>query len=372
MCGRERFLNVIEYKAVDKVPNYEMGVWGQTAEQWEKEKLPPFTLHYDWFTGEEYFDMDYREFIPVNYGMLPLFEEEILEQTERYIIKKQSNGIVTKALIEGTVRNTRLSMDQYLSFPVNTLEDFHNLKKRYKVNLPARYPLYWKKQIKSWKTRDHVLVLGKNCAAGGFYWTAREWMGTENLSYAWYDQPKLMHEMMEFIADFIIEVSRPIVEEVDLDYFNVSEDLAMKNGPLLSPEIFKKFIFPHLKRLVDFFKFHGTKYFTLDTDGNFEVLIPLFMEAGVDLTWPLERAANMDPLYLRKKFGKSLKLMGGVDKRELAKDKKNIKKHLESLIPLIEEGGYIPTIDHTVQPGVSWENFCYYMDLKKSLLLERN
>ena len=76
----------------------------------------------------------------------------------------------------------------------------------------------------------------------------------------------------------------------------------------------------------------------------------------------------MDPVYLRKKFGKSLRMLGGVDKRVLATDKKNIKKHLEQLRPVVEEGGYIPTVDHTVPPDVSFENFCYYMELKQKLL----
>jgi len=368
MTGREKFLNTMAYRPVDKVPNYELGVWGQTAERWEKEGLSPYTLHYDWFTGEEYFNMDYREFIPVNYGMLPPFEEKIIEKTERYEIKRHSNGIVSKTLLVGMTRGTAGSMDEFISFPVENEKDFKDLKKRYNPYLPVRYPPYWREKVREWKKRTYVLTLGKNCAAGGFFWRAREWMGTINLSYAWYDKPSLVAEMMEFFADFTIEVSRPIVEKVELDYFNISEDLAMKNGPLLSPETFKKFIFPYLKKLVDFFKSHGTKYFSLDTDGNCEVLIPLFLDAGVDLIWPLERAAGMDPVYLRKKFGKSLRMLGGVDKRVLATDKKNIKNHLEQLRPVVEEGGYIPTVDHTVPPDVSFENFCYYMELKQKLL----
>jgi uroporphyrinogen decarboxylase len=45
-----------------------------------------------------------------------------------------------------------------------------------------------------------------------------------------------------------------------------------------------------------------------------------------------------------------------------------VKAHLRELIPLIEQGGFIPTIDHTVPPDVSWDDFRYYMDAKRSLL----
>ncbi len=369
MTSRERFFAVMEYRTPDRVPNHEVGVWGQTIDRWQQEGLNIYDLHWDWFTGEEYFDMDPREYIPVNFGMIPTYDVEVLEKTDRYEIIRHANGVVTKALTEGTARGTRASMDQYLRFPVENKEDFAELKKRYNPHLASRFPAQWKEfRRKGWENRDHVLVLGRNCSTLGFYWRAREWMGTENLSYAWYDQPDLMHEMMEFIADFTIEVSKPILEEVTPDYVFINEDMSMKNGPLLSPRTYKEFIFPHMKRLVDFYKSKGVPYILVDTDGNCEVLIPLLMDAGVDGIWPLERAADMDPIEIRRKYGKQLRLWGGVDKRELAKGKEAIDAHLRSLAPLVEEGGFIPTVDHTVPPDISLENFTYYMKRKMELL----
>jgi hypothetical protein len=369
MTGRDRFIGTMEYAPVDSVPNYEVGVWEQTIQRWEGEGLNPYALHWDWFTGEERFGMDAREFIPVSYDMMPPFERVVIEATDRYEIFQDTNGIIRKALLEGTVRGQRMSMDQHLKFPVETPEDFRQLRKRYEAALEGRYPAQWKTiNLPGWKTRDHVLVLGRNVAAGGFFWRAREWMGTENLSYAWYDYPEMMHEMMGFYADFTIEVSRPILEETDVDYFNLSEDLSMKNGPLLSPATFRTFIRPHMERLVSFLKANGVRYVTLDTDGNPEALIPDFLDIGIDLLWPVERAAGMDPVALRKKFGKSLRLSGGVDKRVLTEDRGAIDAHLEALRPLVEEGGFFPGVDHLVPPDVSYDNFCYYMERKRALL----
>lgn len=369
MTSRERFYSVMEYRSKDRVPNWEAGVWGQTVDRWASEGLDIRDLHWNWFTGEEYFGMDGREYILVNYEMIPEFEPEILEQTERYLIKRHASGVVTKALLEGTARGTRSSMDQYLEFPVRDLASFRELKKRYDPANLSRYPAQWREiMLKGWQNRDHVLILGRNCSTLGFYWRARKWMGTETLSYAWYDQPKLLHEMMEFIADFTIEVSRPILEEVSPEYVMISEDMAMKNGPLLSPDTYRTFIFPHMKRLVEFLKSKGVSYVMVDTDGNSEALLPLLMDAGVDGFWPIERAAGMDPADLRKKFGRDLRLWGGVDKRELAKSKADIRNHLLTFRDLIEEGGFIPTVDHTVPPDVSLENFKYYMECKRELL----
>jgi len=366
----QRFLSVCEYKPVDRVPNHEVGCWPQTVQRWEKEGLNVAEHHWHWFEGDPAFGLDRREYIAVNYWMLPPYERELIEEDEETETYRQPDGVVTRALKEGTVNGGRMSMDTYLEWPVTDLKSFRKMvKERYDPADPQRYPSNWRETLlPQWKTRQHPLILGHNCSTLGFYWRAREWMGTENCSFAWLEQPELMREMMQFIYDFTIEVSKPILAEIDVDYLFVNEDMAMKTGPLLGPNLYREFIFPHMKRLVEWFKSHGTRYVFVDTDGNSDLLIPLLMDAGVDGIWPLERAADMDPAVLRKRYGKSLQLWGGVDKREIAQGRKAIDAHLASLAPLVEEGGFIPTIDHTVPPDISLDDFRYYMERKQQLL----
>jgi uroporphyrinogen-III decarboxylase len=177
-----------------------------------------------------------------------------------------------------------------------------------------------------------------------------------------------VHDIMEFQADFLIEAARPVLECTSVEYVCLSEDMAMKTGPLLSPDSYREFIYPRLKRVVDYLKGHGTRYVCVDTDGNPEPLIPMLMDAGVDSLWPLERPADQDPQRLRRKYGRALRLWGGVDKRVLAHGRRAIEEHLRTFIPLIEEGGFIPTVDHTVPPDVSWADFQFYMECKAKLL----
>jgi len=55
-------------------------------------------------------------------------------------------------------------------------------------------------------------------------------------------------------------------------------------------------------------------------------------------------------------------LVGGLDKRELAKGKAAIDAELEAKLPVVfKRGGYIPTMDHRVPPEVSWPDFLYYL-----------
>ena len=365
----ERFHACMDYRDSDRRPNHELGAWPQTKVRWQSENPKAVEdLTWNWFVEEPGIDLDRREYIPINFGFIPHFEPEVIEETAEYVVTRNTNGIVTRALKEGTVAGGRMCMDQYLEFPVSRPEDFADIKRRLIAAIPERYPEDLDEQIEAWNKRDCPLILGTNCAANGFYWRAREFMGTEALSLAFFEYPDLVHEMMEFFADFIIETSRPVLEKIQVDYFTLNEDLSMKSGPLLGPDLYREFIFPHLKRMVEFFRAHGTKHFALDTDGDPTVLIPLMMDAGVDTIWPIERASGISPVEWRKRFGKSLRLWGGVDKRELAKGPEAIRAHLRELIPLIEQGGYIPTVDHTVPPDISWDNFRYYMDYKMALL----
>ena len=58
----ERFLALMEYEPVDRVPNWEAGAWPQTRARWEEEGLDPATVHWNWFPGEASLGMDPREF----------------------------------------------------------------------------------------------------------------------------------------------------------------------------------------------------------------------------------------------------------------------------------------------------------------------
>lgn len=365
MNQRERFLATISFKETDRYPYYELGIWGQTYERWLQEGLKEEELEGDWFRGEPKFArLDRRDFIPLDMGPIPGFEQ-ILEEDERYIFFIDRWGQKHKALKEGTVRGTRICMDTYMDFFVKKREDFLEFKKHFDPKDPARYPKDWDERKKRWQNRDYPLYLTENCGFAGLYWNLRQMMGTEGLSYAFYDQPSLVHEILDWMVEFFIGVTEKALYELEIDAFTFNEDFAFKNGPLISPKIYKEFFQPRHKAISEYLRKHGVKVIELDSDGNTEPLIPLMIEAGINCHWPLESAANMDPVKLRKEYGRDLAFMGGIDKRELAKDRKAIEEEMKrKVLPMLESGGYIPTVDHTIPPEVPLDNFLYYLELK--------
>jgi len=98
-------------------------------------------------------------------------------------------------------------------------------------------------------------------------------------------------------------------------------------------------------------------------------MIPLLIEAGITLLWPLERAAGTDPLKIRQQYGHDLCLGGGFDKRALIEGPAAIEQEMARLVPqLLDDGVHLVTIDHRVPPDVSYESFLYYMRLKIKVL----
>lgn len=365
---RERFCKVMACEQVTQVPNFELGAWAQTIDQWLLEGLPRDAVYLNWFEGEPYFGLDRRAYATLNIRMEPPFDYEVLAEDERYITARHPDGVVTKALKEGTSRGQRNCMDQYIGHPVTDRKSFQEIKKRYDPRSPIRYPLWWDEWVRIWKTRDYPLSLLHN-GTFGLYSQLRSWVGTEEISYLFYDDPAFAEEMLEFNTEFLLAMVEPALQQLDFDFFNFFEDFAGKGGPLISPEIFRKFFMPCYKKIIERFNRAGISSIWLDSDGDPEALYPLMLEAGITCFWPLEQSSGMDPVRLRKKFGRHVTLAGGIDKLVLAQDTRAIEDELYRKIPpLLEIGGYLPFIDHTVQPDVPYENFLFYLELKKKLL----
>jgi uroporphyrinogen-III decarboxylase len=107
----------------------------------------------------------------------------------------------------------------------------------------------------------------------------------------------------------------------------------------------------------------------MDTDGNINAVIPALLDCGVNCIYPMEPAAGMDMVGVRKQFGKRLMMLGGIDKHVLRGDKAAIRRELEyKLQPLMREGGCVFGLDHQIPNGTPLENYRYYVDLGRELL----
>jgi uroporphyrinogen decarboxylase len=203
---------------------------------------------------------------------------------------------------------------------------------------------------------------------GSFYGFLREWVGSERILYMFYDDPVLIEDMMEQVLYLEIEVIKRTLKDIKVQQVTFWEDMCYKAGPLISPAMVRKFMMPRYKKITDLLHSYGVDVIYLDSDGNVEQLLPLWLEVGINLIWPFEVAAGNDVVALRKQYGRDLIIAGGIDKRALTKGKEAIREEVMSKVPfLLEMGGYFPSVDHAVPPDVTFENYCYYINLMREV-----
>lgn len=370
MTARERFMRTLTFEPVDRVTNMEITVWAQTREAWLAEGMPADLNTSFMQVGEPRLGLEGYDTLALNAtGPVPACEERVLEETEEHLLFLDGFGRTRRARKSGTVGGTRLSMDTYLDFPVKDLASFREYQVRYEGPIEERYPADWEAEKQRLLASQCPLTL-MNPLGGtfGFYSMLRNWIGTESLSLLWYDDPVLLHECLDFLSDFAQRLLTPALSQIPFDFVIIHEDMAGKGGPLMGPKLFAEFLLPHYRRYIEFLRSHAVRLVLVDTDGDHRALIPRFLEADVDGFCPLERAAGMDPVEVRREYGGAVCMIGGVDKREIAKGPAAIEAELARLAPVIESGGYIPTIDHAIPPDVSYADFLYYLEAKRRIL----
>jgi uroporphyrinogen decarboxylase len=358
MNSRERFLATMYYRDRDRCPWGEMGFWPETLERWHNEGWPDDVYLNDFFGFDRL-----RERVNVNTNLIPGFKRQVLEETDRYIIVRRETGIIAKEF-KGELS---YHMPQWLDFPLKTRRDWETgINPRLNPLSPTRYPEYWNEKVNMWDQRDYPLTL----RMGSVFGWLRNWMGLEGIALALYDNPVWVQEMMDTLVDFCIKCGERALQEVDLDYILLWEDMAYKNGPLISPRMFRQFMLEPYKRLTGFIRDHGVDLIFVDSDGDAESLLPLWIEGGVNGFYPIERAAGMDPIKVRQRFGKELRLLGGIDKRAMISGPEAIDAELIHILPLLKEGGFIPWCDHHVPPDVPLDHYLYYVKRMKQACLE--
>lgn len=352
LTPRERLIRVVKREPVDRGFAWQDGLWSETGQRWASEGMPPgHTLGRD---GLYAWDA-----LGVNIGFCPPWQEGLVKDEGATQLIRDEYGVIKR------VWKGKSGMPQFVSFPVADRDDWERVKPRLAAEAHGRFPADWEQRAAATHGSARPVVFGGKHLCG-FFSFLRELCGDE-VYYLFYDHPSLAREMLDFQADRLSILLRKACAEARVDAVFVWEDMCYKTGPLIGPDLFQEHILPPLKRYLDVARSCGVPIVDLDSDGNVEALIPLWIEAGVNMIHPMEVAAGMDVAKTRREYP-DLALHGGVDKRELARDRAAIDRELDRVRVAFDLGGYIPHVDHAVPPDVSWDNFRYYLEGRERLL----
>ncbi len=282
----------------------------------------------------------------------------ILEDTPEYTLKIDELGRTTKLI------KSSATIAHPLNYPVTDMDSWLKIKPWFEFSEDR---IDWDRVEASKKAQQEgALVVA--WIPGGFD-LPRQLMGEENVCYCYYDQPELMHDIINTIADTAFKVLDRISDRLVIDNLSVHEDMAGKSGPLIGPNQVNEFIKPYFRKIWDMLSSKGTRLFSLDSDGNIEPIIDALLDCGVNIIYPCEPAAGMDVVKLRQKYGTRLAFKGGIDKHVLRRSKEDILKELEyKLQPLMQQGGIVFGLDHRIPNGTPLENYRFYVDTAREML----
>ena len=306
------------------------------------------------------FDWDYVKKceIPVKTGLLGGEEKILLDTPEERIVLDRFGRKARLVKQSATIALP-------LEFPVAEPEDWERLKPRY----------LWDEARADAAELDRCAKLQREgylqlfWMPGG-YDELRELMGEEELSYAFYDEPEMLQDMLETMGDVCVKGLRRSAEAGCLpDVLCVHEDLAGKSGPLIGPNQIREFVKPYYARVWEEAKSMGCRIFSQDSDGNVNPVLDAFLECGVNCFYPFEPMAGMDMVEARKKYGKVFAVKGGIDKFALRNGREAIRRELEyKMQPLMRGGGCVFAIDHRIPDGVPLEDYRYYVNTGREIL----
>lgn len=325
-----------------------MEYWPETAQRWKEEAG---------VTGDlcRHFGLTKRSFAPVDFNAVPAFEEVVLEETDTHQVIRDVTGVTKR------VQKNTSAMPHYIDFPIKDRRTFEQLGERLTAAEPKRYPADWPAQVRQLNAGDEPVGL----IVRGPFAFCRDFIHFEDLMMMVYDQPKLIADMAAFQGDFIVRFWDKALRDLAVDFIYIGEDMGYKNGPMFSPSFCREVFAPQYRRITEFLKSRGVRVIILDSDGDVRSLIPMYLESGITCITPMERAAAMDPMELRRQYP-TLQMIGGVDKLSLASGRAGIDEELNRIRQLAPRGGWIPSVDHSVPPIIAYDDYAYYIsELKK-------
>jgi len=328
MNGYERFMKALKGQEPDTVPIWDLiidksiieGLYGEISflDFIEKENLDGLTVSEDWIKVLKKID-----------GSNTYIDKWRIKW------KMMANGILYP--IDGPIKN------------------YKDLKN---YTLPDANSEYWyqsiKEAVKRFKGEKAIIFM----AHDAFEYSHYLFGGMDKLFMNYILAPDLVKEVSEIVWCYKSKSIRNAIE-IGADAIILGDDYAGRTGTLMSPDHFREFVLPYLKKAVNIAHKNGSCLIK-HTDGNIWKIIDDIIDAGINAINPLEPIADMDIGKVKKKYGERVCLIGNIDCAMLLPMGTRIEVEeavKETIAKAAPGGGYIMASSNSIHSGVKPENY---------------
>jgi uroporphyrinogen decarboxylase len=226
---------------------------------------------------------------------------------------------------------------------------------------PGRYEGLRERAERLHGETQYAIVADYPTGAGVFdqAWRLR---GMAELLLDMLERPEFCHELFDLVGNWYGRVYERYMREAGpfVQMVMLYEDLSMQEGPLMSPELFRKYIRPQHEKVIKVIRDATDAAICLHICGSAYAFISDFIEMGIGVLNPVQiRAKNMEPEKLKAEFGDRLSFHGAVDAQEVLPygTREVVEQEVRRLVNILgKNGGYLLASCHSIQPDVPPEN----------------
>jgi len=171
----------------------------------------------------------------------------------------------------------------------------------------------------------------------------------------------LIHKINQDLTEFNLNIIDQVRKNCLPTFVTIAEDMSYNHGPMISEKTFLEFVAPYYRQIVPRLAEMNSHLF-VDTDGDVTLMVPWLQREGIHGVLPLERQAGVDGLVLRNKYP-DLCMIGHYNKMVMPYGEQAMRDEFERLRPLMQRGGFIPSVDHQTPPGVSLDQYKIFLRL---------
>ncbi len=214
------------------------------------------------------------------------------------------------------------------------------------------------------KYRENYAVIGD--LETSIYETAWYLTGLEKLLMDLVLEAPYLHSLLDTIMEINLQTGITLIRK-GIDMIWAGDDFGSQHGMMIDPETWRKYFKPRMKYMFEEFRRENPDIkIAWHTCGSVVPIIPDMIEIGLDILNPIQpEARDMDPLFLKKEYGKDLIFFGGISVQELLphSSPKKIKKEVNRIIEILGKGGgYIIAPAHNIQDDTPIENVMAFYD----------
>jgi uroporphyrinogen decarboxylase len=175
---------------------------------------------------------------------------------------------------------------------------------------------------------------------------------------------------MERTTDFYCQCLDRVLSKVSVDYASFYEPIASNTGPVISPDMFRRFALPGYTKIIDLLQTYNVPLRVMcTTGGDLGSLLPMLVDAGVNCLWISNiMSANMEYSKLRREYGPEVALIGGIDATALSHDEAAVRRAVMNTAPaLLDSGRYLPCLDDRPRANTFFPLYRLYRELLAEL-----